>query len=288
MGTMTASSQTRPAYSGRRTHAPLPPLLSRERELELTRRWRDGRDRGALAEIVAAFDRLVLSNARRYRNYGLPLDDLVQEGHVGLLQAAARFEPERGLRFATYAIWWVRAAIQDFILRNWSVVRTGTTAAQKSLFFNLRRLRAQLDPEAERLSPASRLAIARRLGVTIGDVADMEGRLGGSDHSLNRRLAEDGGEEWQDLLTCPRPTPEEDVGDRREAASRRLWLTQALGDLPPRERMIIDHRRLREEETTLEVLGRKLGVSKERIRQLEERAIRKLRQNLQERIAAQA
>ena len=282
---MTPTTDARPVFTFHgRSSAALAPLLSRERELELTRRWRDHHDRLALTEIVEAFERLVLSNARRYQNYGLPLADLVQEGHVGLLQAAARFEPERGLRFATYAIWWVRAAIQDFILRNWSMVRTGTTAAQKSLFFNLRRLRAQLDPTADRLSPENQIAVSRRLGVPIAEVVDMEARLGAADQSLNRPLDQNGDEEWQDLLACSRPTPEEDVGRRFDAEIRTGWLKEALGELSQRERMIIERRRLREEEVTLEMLGRELGVSKERVRQIEERALHKLRQSLRHRV----
>src|SRR5689334_6002037 len=167
------------------------PLLSRDRELSLARRWRDGDDTEALHELVRAYTRLVVSLAARFRSYGLPMGDLVQEGNVGLMQAAARFEPERGVRFSTYAAWWIRSAMQDYILRNWSIVRTGTTAAQKSLFFNLRRLRAKIDDVSGRpLSPESKTRIAKELRVEVADVEAMEIRLGAADQSLNAPVSD--------------------------------------------------------------------------------------------------
>ena len=253
------------------------PLLSREREFELARRWREHGDAAAMQEIVGAYARLVLAHAMRFRFYGLPLGDLVQEGNLGLMLAAARFEPQREVRFSTYATWWIRSQIQDHILRNWSIVRTGTTTSQKSLFFNLRRLRARIGGDAPNLSPEGRARIARLLGVPERDVADMDARLAGPDRSFNVPLNDDGEGEWQDVLVDERPSPEDNVAARDLARARHRTLAQAIAELPHRERRIIAERRLREEATTLEKLGRELGVSKERVRQLEARAIGRLR-----------
>jgi RNA polymerase sigma-32 factor len=259
------------------------PLLSREREFELAQRWREGGDTVALHELVRAYARLVIATAGRFRSYGLPTGDLIQEGSVGLLQAAARFEPARDVRFSTYAAWWIRSAMQDYVLRNWSIVRTGTTAAQKSLFFNLRRLRARIDDlSGAPLSEAGRHKIAIALKVDVAEVEGMDMRLGAADQSLNAPLA--GGEEdWQDFLADRRPTPEDEVIGLRDGATRSRWLSEALGELSPRERRIINERRLREVGATLEELGRALGVSKERVRQLEHRAMLKLRQSMRRR-----
>jgi RNA polymerase sigma-32 factor len=259
------------------------PLLSREREFELAQRWREGGDTVALHELVRAYTRLVIATAGRFRSYGLPTGDLIQEGSVGLLQAAARFEPARDVRFSTYAAWWIRSAMQDYVLRNWSIVRTGTTAAQKSLFFNLRRLRARIDNlSGAPLSEAGRHKIAIALKVDVAEVESMDMRLGAADQSLNAPLA--GGEEdWQDFLADRRPTPEDEVIGLRDGATRSRWLSEALGELSPRERRIINERRLREVGATLEELGRALGVSKERVRQLEHRAMLKLRQSMRRR-----
>ncbi|HYE00396.1 MAG TPA: RNA polymerase factor sigma-32 [Alphaproteobacteria bacterium] len=257
------------------------PLLSRESELDLARRWREMGDERALHQLVRAYTRLVIATAARFRNYGLPMGDLVQEGNVGLMQAAARFEPEREVRFSTYAAWWIRSAMQDYILRNWSIVRTGTTAAQKALFFNLRRLRAKIaETTGNTLSPEGRAKIATELGVPVGEVEDMEMRLAAADQSLNSTVGEEGDDEWQDFLADQRPDPEEVVIGMRDAASRSRWLAEALGQLTPRERTIISQRRLRDDAVTLEELGRELGVSKERVRQLENRALRKLRDSI--------
>ncbi|HEX6144830.1 MAG TPA: RNA polymerase factor sigma-32, partial [Geminicoccaceae bacterium] len=258
-------------------------LLTREREQELARRWRDFGDEVALHELVLAYMRLVISTATRFRNYGLPMGDLVQEGAVGLMQAAARFEPERDVRFSTYAAWWIRSAMQDYILRNWSVVRTGTTAAQKALFFNLRRLRARIDDGSGRpLTDAGRAFIAGELSVGVDDVQAMEMRLSGVDQSLNATISQAGEDEWQDFLADERPSPEETVTLAHDNRTRSIWLAQALERLSAREQTIIKERRLRDDGRTLEELGRQLGISKERVRQIEHRALEKLKSSLLE------
>jgi RNA polymerase sigma-32 factor len=258
------------------------PLLERETEYDYARRWRDEGDEHALHELVRAYMRLVISTAARFRNYGLPMGDLVQEGSVGLMQAAARFDPERGVRFSTYATWWIRAAMQDYILRNWSIVRTGTTSAQKSLFFNLRRLRARIEGNVGgRLSHEGRRSIADELRVPLGEVESMEMRLSGSDQSLNAPVADDSDGAWQDFLRDERPTPEQVVTGLRDSETRSRWLNEALTELTDREQTIIRRRRLREDGATLEELGKTLGVSKERVRQLEQRALAKLRVHIE-------
>jgi RNA polymerase sigma-32 factor len=257
------------------------PLLTRDHEFDLARRWRERMDEAALHELILSYTRLVVATASRFRNYGLPIGDLVQEGNVGLMQAAARFEPERDVRFSTYAAWWIRSAMQDYILRNWSIVRTGTTAAQKSLFFNLRRLRARIEKASGGVMTAEgRASIAETLDVSLAEVEAMEARLSGADQSLNAPVGEEGEEEWQNSLADGRPGPEEVVIGLRDAATRSRWLNEALSELTQRERTIIDQRRLREEAATLEELGRALGVSKERVRQLEHRAMQKLKQSM--------
>jgi RNA polymerase sigma-32 factor len=265
------------------------PLLSREHEFALARRWREQRDVTALHEFVGAYTRLVIAIAARFRNYGLPMGDLVQEGNVGLMQAAIRFEPERDIRFSTYATWWIRSAMQDYILRNWSIVRTGTTAAQKSLFFNLRRLRARIaDLSGGMMTGEARQKIADELKVPLADVEMMEMRLGAADQSLNAPLREDGEDDRQDLIADGRANPEEVLIGQRDGAARSRWLAQALRELTPREQRIIQERRLSEEGTTLEALGRELGVSKERVRQLEHRALSKLKTAIERRVEVKA
>jgi RNA polymerase sigma-32 factor len=257
------------------------PLLEREHELDLARRWREKGDQRALHELCTAYMRLVVAIAARFRTYGLPMSDLVQEGNVGLMLAASRFEPERELRFSTYATWWIRSCVQDYILRNWSIVRTGTTAAQKSLFFNLRRLRALLrDPSDGGLSLENRALVAKTLRVGQADVDHMVSRLSAGDRSLNAPIGEDGDAEWQDLLPDAGPLPEDAMMVTRDRETRHAWLAQALSGLTDREKMIIHERRLVEEGVTLESLGQKLGVSKERVRQIEHQAMRKLRSAL--------
>jgi RNA polymerase sigma-32 factor len=204
------------------------------------------------------------------------MGDLVQEGNVGLMQAAARFEPERNVRFSTYASWWIRSAMQEFVLRNWSVVRTGTSAAQKSLFFNLRWLRAKIDSGASTLTPEVRDRIARELGVKAKEVTAMADRISARDQSLNVPVGEEGGDEWESFLVDDSESPEEIVLDRMEDHVRSRWLSEALDELTDREQLIIRERRLNEERVTLEQLGERLGITKERVRQIEHKALEKL------------
>ncbi len=259
------------------------PLLEADHERDLARAWHDHKDENALHELTSAYMRLVIAMAARFRIYGLPMGDLVQEGNVGLMQAAQRFDPERGVRFSTYATWWIRSSIQDYILRNWSIVRTGTTSAQKSLFFNLRRLRAMInDGGRASMTPESRTFVSTQLRVPMRDVESMESRLAAGDRSLNATLpgaeAGDGGSmEWQDILADDRPHPEDMTMESHDADVRRRWLARALETLTERELFIIQRRRLSEEGETLESLGKQLGISKERVRQVEHHAINKLR-----------
>jgi RNA polymerase sigma-32 factor len=265
------------------------PLLTRDHEFDLAQRWRSAGDTAALHELVRAYTRLVVSIAARFRHYGLPVGDLVQEGNVGLMQAAARFEPDRGVRFSTYAAWWIRSAMQDYVLRNWSIVRTGTTAAQKSLFFNLRRLRARIEESSGApLTDAGRRKIASELHVDLAEVELMDMRLGAADQSLNAPVGDSSEDDWQDFLPDRRPNPEEVVTSTRDGEIRSRWLAEAMGELSSRERAIIRQRRLQEEGATLEELGRELGVSKERVRQLEHRALVKLRQSIKRRTESPA
>jgi RNA polymerase sigma-32 factor len=256
------------------------PLLEKEHELDLARRWRDDRDERALHELVTSYTRLVIAIANKFKYYGLPLGDLIQEGNIGLMTAADKFDPDRDLRFSTYASWWIKSCIQDYVLRNWSIVRTGTTAAHKSLFFNFRRLRARLESEheSEGLSHDDRENIAEELGVRLQDVEHMEGRLSGVDSSLNATISDEGEEEWQNMLASNDDTPEETVMSMKDAETRSAWLNKALKTLPERERQIISERHLNEDEVvTLEKLGQELGISKERVRQLEQRALGRLK-----------
>jgi RNA polymerase sigma-32 factor len=261
------------------------PMLERRHELDLARRWREEQDEAALHELTAAYMRLVVAMASRFRNYGLPMSDLVSEGSVGLMQAAARFEPERELRFSTYAAWWIRSSIQDYILRNWSIVRTGTTSAQKSLFFNLRRLRAVLNDVSEGgLSPEHRAFVATELGVEEREVEAMASRLSASDRSLNAPVADGADGDWQDFLADDRLLPEQEVMDHLDGRTREALLQDALATLTPRELTIVRERRLGEETVTLETLGGRLGISKERVRQIEHHALKKLRHALERRV----
>lgn len=259
------------------------PLLEKDHELDLARRWSEEEDEKALHELIESYTRLVVSMASKFRNYGLPMGDLIQEGNVGLMQAASRFDYKRDLRFSTYASWWIRSSIQDYVLRNWSIVRTGTTAAQKSLFFNLRRLRAQIEGENEEegLNREGREKIAKELKVRLKDVRDMEARLSGNDHSLNARIGDDSeGDEWQNFLSDERPNPEDIVLGMKDSQTRSAWLKEALSKLTDREQTIIKERHLGYETVTLETLGKELGVSKERVRQLEQRAMGKLKTSM--------
>lgn len=259
------------------------PYLSREEEHQLALDWRDKGDEAALERLSLAHMRLVIAVAAKYRNFGLSMSDLIQEGHIGLLEAAARFEPEREVRFSTYATWWIRASIQDYILRNWSIVRGGTSSTQKALFFNLRRLRAKLSSGTTRITESELVEkIATTMGVKVNDVAMMSARLSGPDTSLNAPIMESDGAsaDRQDFLVSNDPLPEEMVGGAIDTERRSRWLESALGVLSERELRIVRERRLSEDGETLEALGQKLGISKERVRQIESRALEKLRDAL--------
>ncbi|WP_153771558.1 RNA polymerase factor sigma-32 [Labrenzia sp. CE80] len=261
------------------------PYLTREEEHDLAVRWRSQRDEKALEKLTLAHMRLVISVATRFRNFGLPLGDMIQEGHVGLLEAAARFEPEREVRFSTYATWWIRASIQDYILRNWSIVRGGTSSTQKSLFFNLRRLRAKLSSNQQTMTDSElHQKIANAIGVKQSDVALMNARLSGPDTSLNAPVSDTDGSsaDRQDFLVSEAPLQDEVVSRSIDEERRSIWLKSALQVLSERELKIVRERRLSEEGATLESLGHKLGISKERVRQIESRAMEKLKTALME------
>lgn len=261
-------------------------MLDVDTELALARAWRDQRDEKALHRLVNAYMRLAISMASRYRRYGAPMPDLIQEAGVGLMKAAEKFDPDRGVRFSTYAVWWIKASIQDYVMRNWSMVRTGSTSSQKALFFNLRRVRARLEREAgangEVLDGQQlREKIAEEVGVPLRDVEMMDARLAGSDFSLNAQQAGEEGREWLETLEDDAPQAAETVTRNADLARVRGWLAEALASLNARERMIIVERKLRDEPRTLESLGQELGLSKERIRQLEAQALNKLRKRLE-------
>ena len=260
-------------------------LLEREEEQNLAVAWRDHEDEQALHRLILAYSRLVVSIASKFRHYGLPLGDLIQEGSIGIMQAASRFDPNREVRFSTYSVWWIRASIQDYVLRNWSIVRTGTTSAHKSLFFKLRRLRALIgEADGGVLTDEGRQQIADTIGVNVNDVNHMEQRLYGADNSLNAPVGEASENQAQDFLVDERPTPEQSIATAKDAATLSSWLSEALEELSPREKMIIMRRRLDEDGATLDELGRDFGVSKERVRQLEARAMSKIKTNLESRV----
>ncbi|WP_118133352.1 RNA polymerase factor sigma-32 [Oceanicella sp. SM1341] len=274
---------------GERTPAPVTrramraEMLDAETELELARRWRDDQDEAALHRLVNAYVRLAISMAAKYRRYGGSMNDLTQEAIVGLMKAAAKFDPDRGVRFSTYAVWWIKASIQDYVMRNWSLVRTGSTSSQKALFFNLRRIRAKLEREGAQDGEAMREQIATTIGVPLRDVEMMEARLSGSDFSLNALQAGEEGREWVETLEDEGPQASEIVGRRADNARMRGWLSEAFKTLTERERLIIAARKLADEPRTLDSLGVELGLSKERVRQLEAQALRKLRKCLEAR-----
>jgi RNA polymerase sigma-32 factor len=258
------------------------PYLERDEEHQLALRWADAKDQQALHKLATAHMRLVISVAAKFRRYGLSMGDLVQEGHIGLLEAAARFDPHRGVRFSTYATWWIRASIQDFILRNWSIVRGGTSSSQKSLFFNLRRLRARISRSGEpQTSHELYKELSVAIGVSVADVANMDSRLSAPDMSLNMTFSdEENGAERMDFLADDAPLPDETVEGIIDSERRSAWLAKAFRVLTDREKRIIASRRLAEESATLEELGDELGISKERVRQIENRALEKLRKAL--------
>lgn len=257
------------------------PLLSREREFELAYRWRQEGDEKALHELVSAYMRLVVSMASKFRNYGLSMSDLVQEGNIGLMQAAFKFEPEREIRFSTYASWWIKSAMQDYVLRNWSIVRSGTSASQKSLFFNLRWLRAKIqNMDDSAFSTDTLMEISKKLKIGIAEVEKMAHRLSTRDQSLNAPIGEEGDDSIEDFLRDTNPTPEESTMRAIDGAVRSHWLETALQELTEREQIIIRERRLQDDKTTLEVLGDRLGITKERVRQIEHKAFEKLKSSV--------
>lgn len=258
------------------------PFLGRDEERDLAVRWKTQRDENALHQLTRAHMRLVIALAVRFRHYGLPIADLIQEGHVGLLEAAARFDPAREVRFSTYATWWIRAAIQDYILRNWSIVRGGTSSAQKALFFNLRRLRARLANSGGGSAMVFD-RIAETLGVSRSDVEFMDSRLSVPDMSLNAPMSDNDPSmptQRLDFLPDEGPLPDEIVASTIDTDRRAGWLADALAGLSKRELDILRERRLVENAATLESLGDRLGISKERVRQIENRALEKLRRAL--------
>ncbi|MBC7737440.1 MAG: RNA polymerase factor sigma-32 [Candidatus Saccharibacteria bacterium] len=263
-------------------------MLDAETEAKLARAWREQGDKAALHRLVTAYMRLAISMATKYRRYGASMADLTQEAAIGLMKAAEKFEPDRGFRFSTYAVWWIKAQLQDFVMRNWSLVRTGSTTSQKSLFFNLRRIEAKLRREAEAtgqvMDPkAMHAAVAAELGVSVSDVAMMDGRLAGSDASLNASQAtDDDGRAWIDVLEDEGAQADEIVAARHDTEALRLRLSRALSGLTERERFIVKARQMEDQPRTLESLGIELHLSKERIRQLEAAAYGKLRRRLEE------
>ncbi|MBX9864601.1 MAG: RNA polymerase sigma factor RpoH [Hyphomicrobium sp.] len=258
------------------------PMLEPDQEYMLAKRWRDDGDTDAAQELITSHLRLVARIAMGYRGYGLPIGEVISEGNVGLMQAVKRFEPERGFRLATYAMWWIRASIQEYILRSWSLVKMGTTAAQKKLFFNLRRAKSQLQAlEEGDLKPEHVKTIATKFGVSEEDVVSMNRRLGG-DASLNAPVRADSESgEWQDWLVDDAPDQEETLVKDDEMGRRKSYLSDALATLNDRERRIFEARRLADEPVTLEELSTEFGVSRERIRQIEVRAFEKVQKAVQ-------
>ena len=262
-------------------------LLDAETELRLAYAWRDHRNEEALHRLVTAYMRLAISMAAKFKRYGAPMNDLIQEAGLGLMKAADKFDPDRGVRFSTYAVWWIKASIQDYVMRNWSMVRTGSTSSQKSLFFNMRRVQTRIEREAmaagQNLDKHQLLQmIATEVGVPLHDVEMMEGRLAGSDYSLNAtQSVEDEGREWIDTLEDDSEQAADLVEHARDRAQLREWLLNALSSLNERERFIVRERKLRDEPRTLESLGEELGLSKERVRQLEAAAFAKMRKSLE-------
>ena len=256
------------------------PVLEAEDEAALSRRVRDTGDERAVETLATSHLRLVVKIAMGYRGYGLPVADLISEGNVGLIQAIRRFDPERGFRLSTYAMWWIRAAIQEYILHSWSLVKMGTTAAQKKLFFKLRRLKGQMQAlEEGDLRPEHVTHIALHLDVPEQDVVSMNRRLARADQSLNAPVREDVDGEWQDWLTDHHESQETVLADSQEMAQRRFFLAGALDRLSPRERHILSERRLKETPATLQYLSEHYGISRERVRQIEVRAFQKLRKS---------
>jgi len=253
------------------------PMLEKGQEFMLAKRWQEHEDTEAAEQLVTSHLRLVAKIAMGYRGYGLPMAEVISEGNVGLMQAVKKFDPDKGFRLATYAMWWIRASIQEYILRSWSLVKLGTTAAQKKLFFNLRRIKGEINAfEEGDLRPEQVEEIATRLGVTHEEVLSMNGRMSGSDASLNTPMGTDGDMEWQDWLADDEPGQAAEFADRQEFDARMELLTEAMEDLTDREKDILTQRRLSDEPVTLEDLSKVYNVSRERIRQIEVRAFEKV------------
>ena len=260
------------------------PMLSKDEEFMLAQRWKEHQDPEAAHKMVTSHLRLVAKIAMGYRGYGLPIGEVISEGNVGLMQAVKKFEPDKGFRLATYAMWWIRASIQEYILRSWSLVKMGTTAAQKKLFFNLRKAKSQIAAFQEGdLRPDQVSAIATKLGVLDSEVISMNRRLSGPDASLNAPLRADGESEWQDWLADEEQVSQETrVAEDEEKSLRMSLLEEAMVELTDRERHILTERRLKDEPTTLEELAAQYGVSRERVRQIEVRAFEKLQKTMRE------
>ena len=279
MGTAQDFSLTRTAMKAE--------LLDAETELTLAYAWRDDRCEESLHRLITAYMRLAISMASKFKRYGAPMNDLIQEAGLGLMKAADKFDPDRGVRFSTYAVWWIKASIQDHVMRNWSMVRTGSTSSQKSLFFNMRRVQARLEREAasagEELDRHQlRQMISTEIGVPLHDVEMMEGRLSGSDYSLNAtQSAEDEGREWIDALEDDSAQAAENVELSHDTQQLREWLLKSMAALNEREQFIVRERKLRDTPRTLESLGQELSLSKERVRQLEAAAFQKMRKSLE-------
>ncbi len=262
------------------------PMLEPDQEYMLAKRFRDDGDVDAAHELVTSHLRLVAKIAMGFRGYGLPVNELISEGNIGMMQAVKRFDPEKGFRFATYAMWWIRASIQEYVLHSWSLVKMGTTAAQKKLFFNLRKIKSEMKAFDEGdLTPEQVDHIAERLGVSEREVVDMNRRLAGPDHSLNARLREEGEGEWQDWLEESATDQETGLGEAQELGQRRRLLNAAMAELNEREQRILTERRLTEDPKTLEELSQVYEISRERVRQIEARAFEKLQKAM---VAAEA
>ncbi len=264
------------------------PMLAPDEELALSKAWRDNEDMDAAHKLVTSHLRLVAKIAMGYRGYGLPVGELISEGNVGMMQAVKRFDPDRGFRLATYAMWWIRAAIQEYILHSWSLVKMGTTAAQKKLFFNLRRLKGQMQAiEDGDLKPEHVAKISRVLQVPEQDVVSMNRRLAAPDHSLNAPVRADSEGEWQDWLVDEGQSQEAELADREELTGRKALLGNALRTLNERERHILIERRLKDNPTTLEELSQQYSISRERVRQIEVRAFEKLQKSMKQQVVEQ-
>ena len=265
-------------------------VLEADVEYDLAVKWRDQNCEKSLHRLINAYTRLAISMAGKFRKYGLPMTDLTQEATVGLMKAAEKFDPDRGVRFSTYAVWWIKASIQDYVMRNWSLVRMGSTSAQKSLFFNLRRVRAKIENDsrsvgAEIDTVALHEQISKEIGVSLRDVRVMDARMSGSDASLNTTQSSDEeGREWIETLEDTSAPTEEVVANARDKQTLRNWLAKAMHALNDRERMIVVERKLADDPRTLESLGDELGLSKERVRQLESAALTKMRKHLQDEV----